>query len=273
MDIFLGGDGFGFKIAASTAQKEDRQHFFKIDKVTVNIHNMDIKLKKSKHKVLFSVFKPMLFKVVRPALESVLTKQIRESFKKGDEFCYDVHLEAKRAEEAAKNDPENQRGQYKRYMDAMRARMEASKAEKAKQPKRDTKVQAPFTLHDSLFPDITLPGAVSTKATGYADLAKKGERWESPVFSIGKAAESTDVPKAATITRKRHQTAESKRIEPEQAAGKTGKKTKADGGKADYSTRGFADEVSSAISDGDSKNAPTNGTKIQSQTAFNPQAA
>lgn len=274
MDIFLGGEGFGFKIAASTAQKEDDRHFFKVDKVTVNIHDFDIKLKESKHKVLFSVFKPMLFNVVRPALESVLTKQINEAFVKGDEFAYEVHLEAKKAEEAAKNDPEKKRNAYARYMEAVRAKMNAKKEENKKKPKRDTKVQTPATLHNSIFPDIVLPGAVSTKATEYEDLAKKGERWESPVFSIGKAAESSDIPKPAAITRKQHQTAESKRVEPDgktqaDGASKTGRTEEA------YSSRGFADEVTSAIGDGDPKKVAGNGAeaKIQPATAFNPQAA
>src|SRR5699024_6431067 len=69
MDILLGGEGFGFKIAASIANKEDREHIVKVDKVSVDIHNMDIKLRKSKHKVLFKTFKPLLFKIVRPTLE------------------------------------------------------------------------------------------------------------------------------------------------------------------------------------------------------------
>lgn len=267
MDIFLGGEGFGFKIAASTAQKEDRQHFFKVDNVTVNIHNMNIKLKKSKHKVLFSVFKPMLFNIVRPALETVLVKQIREAFEKADEFAYDVHLEAKRAEEAAKNDPEDTRNGYSRYMDAVRSRMERSKEEKKNQPKRDTKVQAAATLHGSLFPDVVLPGAVSSKATDYEDLAKKGERWESPVFNIGRAPESTDIPKPASIARKRHQTAEGRRVDSIGGAAKSGTNGKKTG---DFSARGFADEVTSAISDGETDKA---APKIQPQTAFNPQTA
>lgn len=275
MDILLSGEGFGFKIAASTAQKEDKRHFFKLDKVSVHIDHMDIKLKKSKHKVLFNVFKPMLFSVVRPAIVKVVEKQISDAFVNGDEFAYDINREAKRAEEAAKDDPENKKSSYARHMDAFRAKMEAKKEAAKKKPKRDTKVQTTFSLHDSLFPNITLPGAVSTKATEYVDRARQGERWESPVFSLGTAKESSDIPKPASITRKSHKTDGGKLTEPTNGTngakadglGRDGKKK---GGKAEqYSTRGFADEVTSAIDSDGSKKTP----KIEPNTAFNPQAA
>lgn len=207
MDVFLGGEGFSFKIAASTAQDKDKQHFVKLDKVSVNIKNMDLKLKKSNHKLLFATFKPLLFRVVRPALTKVIEGQIREAFQKGDAYMYDIRREAKKAQEAAREDPENAPSIFSRYADAMRARAQA-KAKKAEQiAKRDTKIQTAMTLHDSMFPSIKLPGGVSTKATEYAAIAAQGERWNSPIFSIGNASESTDIPNPGEVTRKSHRTA------------------------------------------------------------------
>jgi hypothetical protein len=202
MDIYLGGEGFSFKIAASTADEKDKQHFVKLDKVSVNIKNMDIKLRRSKHKALFKIFKPMLFRVVRPALEKVIEGQIRNAFEKGDAYAHEIHTEAVKAKEAAREDPENASSMLSRYADAIRARTQA-KAKKAEAVvKRDTKVQTVMTLHDSMFPDIKLPGGVSTKATEYVELANKGERWESPIFSIGHANASTDVPTPGPVNRK-----------------------------------------------------------------------
>jgi hypothetical protein len=202
MDIFLGGEGFSFKIAASTADKSDKQHFVKLDKVSVNIKNMDIKLRKSKHKALFATFKPMLFRVVRPALEKVIEGQIRNAFEKGDAYAHEIQTEANKAQQAAREDPENAPGIFSRYADAMRARAQAKAKKVEAVAKRDTKVQTVMTLHDSIFPDIKLPGGVSSKATEYVDLANKGERWESPIFSIGNAKESTDIPSPGNVTRK-----------------------------------------------------------------------
>ena len=208
MDIILGGEGFSFKIAASTADNKDKAHFVKLDKISVNVKNLNIKLKKSKHKALFATFKPILFKVVRPAVEKVIEAQIREAFNKGDLFFHEIHTEAKKAQEAAREDPENAPTIFARYTDAIRARTQR-KAEATKEvAKRDTKVQTVLTLEDSLFPKIKLPGGLSTKATEYAELAAKGEKWESPIFSIGNAAESSDIPATGSISRKTHQTAD-----------------------------------------------------------------
>jgi len=60
------------------------------------------------------------------------------------------------------------------------------------------------TQHDSIFKNIQLPGGISTKATEYKDLAAKGDKWESPIFSIGSAKETSSLPKVANVTRKPH---------------------------------------------------------------------
>lgn len=253
MDIFLGGEGLSFKIAASTVQKNDKQHFVKLEKVSVNIKNMDIKLRKSSHKALFAIFKPMLFRVVRPALTKVIEGQIREAFLKGDAYAHDIQTEAKKAQEAAREDPENAPSIFSRYADAMRARMQAD-AKKAEQAvKRDTTVKTVMTLQESIFPNIKLPGGVSNKATEYAELAAKGEKWNSPVFSIGNASESTDIPRQPAITRKSHRTAGG-------VAGPAGD-TVTNGGSKGFATeldQAFVTDRTKNISDG-VKTAGTNG--------------
>ena len=45
-------------------------------------------------------------------------------------------------------------------------------------------------------------------------MARKGDRWESPIFSIGSASRSTDIPTAPKVTRKPHRSAEPKPIDP-----------------------------------------------------------
>jgi hypothetical protein len=281
MDIFLGNEGFGFKIAASTAQKEDRQHFIKLDKVTVKIHDLDIKLRKSRHKILFALFKPMLFNIVRPTLERVLEKQIHDAFVKADAFAFEVNQEVQRAKESTKQDPANAPNIYSRYMDAARAKL-TEKKEKAQQiAQRDTKIQTVTTLHDSMFPDIKLPGGVSNKATEYTELARKGDRWESPVFSIGSASESKDIPKLAAVQRKPHRTAESRlreRPAGQPTEGADGRATQggqvgADGypKTAGYPSRGFADEMENAFSNG--TNGHTNGHHHHGVAAKVPDAA
>ncbi|KAL8839871.1 MAG: hypothetical protein Q9170_001551 [Blastenia crenularia] len=204
MDIHMGGTGFSFKIAMETADKSDGQHFFKINKVDVDMKSLNIKLKQSKHKLLFNIFKPLLFGVVKPAISKVLEKLIKDQVHQLDGKAFEIHQEAERVAKAAKNDPQNAPNIYSRYVDAAKTTLTKNK-EKAEAASADKKTNVAMTQHDSMFQNIKLPGGISTKATEYKNLAAKGDKWESPVFSIGSAAESTNLPKASTVSRKPHQ--------------------------------------------------------------------
>lgn len=206
MDIFLGGSGFSFKAALETADKSDKNHFFKVNNVTVDVKNMNIKLKKSKYKLLFSIVKPLLFRVMRPILQKVLSQQIKNSINDLDATCHEIHLEAKKAEAAIKDDPENAENVFQRYFNAAQKRMTSDKAKKAEEKTEDKKANIAMTQHDSLpqFKDIKLSSGISSKATEYKDLAKSGEKWESPVFAMGSAKESTNLPKVTEVVRKPH---------------------------------------------------------------------
>ncbi|KAF6806369.1 hypothetical protein CSOJ01_08864 [Colletotrichum sojae] len=202
-DILLAGDGFSFKMKLSSADEKDSQNFFKIDKVDVDIKHMSIKLKKSNHKLLFSVVKPVMLKVLRPALQKAVEKAIKDQATQMDALLFQVKQEADRAIDEARSDPERTPNIYNRYVTAMQKRALQGK-QKAEAVAADKKVNMAITKEESIFPNINLPGGISTKATEYRDLARKGERWESPVFSIGKANKSTDIPDAPRVERKKH---------------------------------------------------------------------
>lgn len=203
MDIILGGEGFSFKIAARNAHKKDRTKFIAVDKVDVEVKNLQVKIKQSNHKLLFGIAKPLLLKVMRPAIQKVIEKQIRQSFEQADAYAWSIHQEARKAIEYAKNDPENAPSIYQQYVNAIKNKATAKK-QKAEEVAKKTDVNLAVTKNDSIFQNISLPGGISTKATEYQNLAAKGDRWESPVFSIGSAKESTDIPKLAQVTRKPH---------------------------------------------------------------------
>jgi hypothetical protein len=202
-DFLLPGDGLCFKIKMSTADKSDRQNFFKIEKVDVDFKHMNIKLKQSNHKLLFGLFKPLMLKVMRPALQKAFEKSIKDQANQLDTLLYQIKQEADRAVDEARSDPEQAPNIYNRYYTATQKRFLQNK-EKAKKVAEDKKVNVAMTQEDSIFPKIKLPGGISSKATEYRDLARKGERWESPVFSIGKANKSTDIPEAPKVQRKPH---------------------------------------------------------------------
>lgn len=206
MDIFMGGQGFSFKVAMETADVNDRYHFFKVNSVKVQINNLKLKMKQSNHKLLFNIFKPTLMGVVKPALTKVIEKQIKQSIEQGDGYLYGIKLEADKAARQAKNDPENAPNIYSRYVDAFKAKA-ASGKRKTEEATADKKANVAMTQQDSMFQNIKLPGGISTKATEYKELAAKGNRWESPIFGLGSAATTTGLPKVQTVQRKPHRTA------------------------------------------------------------------
>ncbi|KAK4998092.1 hypothetical protein LTR66_002609 [Elasticomyces elasticus] len=224
MDIFMGGTGLSFKVAMETADKTDRTHFFKVNTVVVDIANMDIKLKQSNHKLLFKLFKPLLFKVIRPVIQKVVEKQVRDNIHKFDALAYEIKKEADRAQaEAQRNpDPEHIQNIYQRYATAAQQKLTKAK-EKKDEVAADKKVNVAVTQQDSIFKNISLPGGISTKATEYKQLAAKGDKWESPVFSIGSARETSNLPKVAQISRKPHQVnKEGVRAPPNTTQGQSG---------------------------------------------------
>jgi hypothetical protein len=203
LDLLLPGDGFSFRLKVSTPEKKDSQHVFKVEKVDVNVKGLKLKVKKSNHKLLFTLFKPIALKAIRPALQKAIEKAIKDECDKADQFLYQVKQEADRALEEAKDDPEQAVNIYMRYYNATQKRILQGK-EKAKAITQDKKVNVAMTKQDSIFPDIHLPGGISSKATEYKELAAKGDKWESPVFSIGDAKQSTDIPTVPRIERKPH---------------------------------------------------------------------
>jgi len=208
MDIFMGGSGFSFTVEMENADKDDKIHYFKINKVSSDIQNLQIKVKKSNHKMLFNLFKPLLLKVMRPIIQRVLEKQIKDNVNQLDAMIYDIKKEADKAAADAKRnpDPENLQNIYQRYASAANQRIMQGKQKKAKLEERakETHVNMAVTQHDSMFQNISLPGGISTKATEYKDLANKGDKWESPVFGLGSAKETSSLPKIAAVTRKPH---------------------------------------------------------------------
>ena len=207
LDLSFGGTGLSFKVGLQTVDNSDKSHhFFTVSSVKVDISNLKIKMKQSNHKLLFNFAKPLLLRAVKPALMKVIEKQIKDTIMKGDAYAWGIQQEVNRAVEDAKNDPENAANIFQRYYTAVQNRIAQGKeqADRVKAKADNTKANVAITQQDSIFKNISLPGGISSKATEYKELAQKGDKWESPVFGIGSAAESTDLRKPAAISRKPH---------------------------------------------------------------------
>ncbi|PKS13252.1 hypothetical protein jhhlp_000023, partial [Lomentospora prolificans] len=212
-NIFLGGTGLTFELGVSTAQRHDRQKFFKVDNVDVDIQNLKVKLVKSKYKLVFSLLQAVLLKIMRPVIQKIVEKQIKDQFNKWDKVMYEIQKDAKSTltDERARISAEEggkKTNVYTRYMNSAKKYRKQKKAEAkrmAEQKGAGKKLNIAYTMHDSIFPDIKLSDATSTRATKYKDMSRQGQNWESPVFSIGHASRSNDIPRAPQVDEKQEQ--------------------------------------------------------------------
>ncbi|KAG5930364.1 hypothetical protein E4U53_002261 [Claviceps sorghi] len=202
LDIILPGNGLSLGMKIATADKSDRQHVFKVEKVHIDFKGLNIKVKKSSYKLLFALVKPIALKVLRVPIQKAVEKAIKDECNKLDALLWQIKQDA---EAAGQGDAEDKAGFFKRYYDAAQKRYLDGK-EKGKQQTQqaasDKKVNIAMTAEDSIFPDVKLQGGISSKATEYKELSRKGDKWESPVFSIGSAKKSSDIPAAPRIEKK-----------------------------------------------------------------------
>ncbi|EPE04283.1 hypothetical protein F503_01287 [Ophiostoma piceae UAMH 11346] len=210
ISILLGGQGFGFKLGLSTADASSRNHFFKVDKVDVDIDHLKLTLHKSSHKLLFALVKPLLLRSLRPVLKKVLEKAIRDNFNEWDATLYSIKQDADRSATVSKSVDADAAvpNSYNRFFDAAKTRYNANKEKKKKEAEAkkakadDKKLNIAYTKDDSIFPSIVLPGGFTTRASEYKALGQQGEGWKSPVFTIGKAGASNNLAKAPLIEKK-----------------------------------------------------------------------
>ena len=144
VDLLLPNDGFSFKMKVSTADKKDSQNYFKVEKVDVDFKDLKLKVTKSNHKLLFGLFKPFALKAMRPALQKAVEKAIKDQCNELDKFLYEIKLEADRALDEARSDPENVPNIYQRYYNAAQKRLLQGK-EKAEAVAQDKKVNVAIT--------------------------------------------------------------------------------------------------------------------------------
>jgi Family of unknown function (DUF5923)/Protein of unknown function (DUF4449) len=207
MDIIMAGEGFSFKLIARTASKSDGAHFVAVENVVVNVKKLNIKLKKSNHKLLFAIAKPLLLKVMKPVLTKVIEKEIKNVFDKADTYAWSIYQDVQKSVKATKNDPEQSQSIYQLYVNAIQKKMAEKKEQAKDKVANGPKVNMAVTQQDSMFKNILLPSGISTKTAEFKELAMKGDKWESPVFGIGNAKESSNIPKLAAVTRKPHNAA------------------------------------------------------------------
>lgn len=92
---------------------------------------------------------------------------------------------------------------YQRYVNAAQKQFMQRK-NKAQTAVEGKKINMAMTKQDSIFPNIHLPGGISSKATEYKTIAMEGHGWRSPIFKLGGASTSSNIPNAPNVTQKEH---------------------------------------------------------------------
>jgi hypothetical protein len=228
---------------------------------------------------LFALAKPIMLKVLRPVFQKAIEKAIKDQATQLDSYAYQIKTEADRAQREALENPEEAQNIYNRYVSAIQKQVlqGKKKAQAAADRAGQAKVNMAITKQDSIFPDIHLPGGISSKATEYKELALKGNNWESPVFKIGSASPTSDIPHAPQVNRKAHNVTEGGVRGPQnigntnsmtnqlsnQAAsntnGSASYENRPTNGSASYGTGAFSNQVDQSFSKDASQIAPMNG--------------
>jgi len=194
----MGGNGFSFTLRLATADAKGQNRFFKVDRVVVKVENLDVRLKQSRHKLLFGFFRPLLLGIIKPVVQKVAEIQIRQQFDKLDEQCYGVYKEYQRLKKLALENPDEAQNTLSLYWQAIQRQI-AELREKSDDAAG--KVNIATTLHDSKFKNIKLAGA-TTEATKYKNMANEGQDWHCPIFDLGSAGTTKPAPSSKEVKRK-----------------------------------------------------------------------
>lgn len=235
MDVQLANTGLDFKIHMETADKTDGAHFFKVTNVDVKISNLKLTFREQHHPILTKVAS-LLAKgsVLSGPIKKVLETKIKQAVSDADAFAYQIHQDVQKAKASAKNDPQNAQNVFKQYFNAYQQRMTRRKRDtekkkedaKAKAAEKEVQTNIAFMKDQRISKNWNngkgLPideqeknpnsgsGRFTLKTQEYNKLAHDGNKWESPVFSIGSARESTNLPKVSPVSRKPHDATPSK---------------------------------------------------------------
>ncbi|PWN50291.1 hypothetical protein IE53DRAFT_103062 [Violaceomyces palustris] len=95
LDLDLGGrDGTSFTVKLENASEYDRESFFKVDKVDVDMSSFKCRLRQSKHFILNFFLMPLIRPALRRAFQSLLEEQIRSSLVSTDQSLFGLQQRA-----------------------------------------------------------------------------------------------------------------------------------------------------------------------------------
>jgi len=190
-DVVISGKGISGKVHLESTGRKD--HAFKILDVKVKIDKLGFKVRDSKYSGLINLFKPLLTGLIKKGVAVGIQEGIRSGLVQLDAQLADI---SERYEEAKKQDGAGG------TIDVIRSVI-TDKKEEAAEAKAKAEEKAPsgqFQItgkRDSKLVNWSSPNSAVERQGEKQDLAKAGQGWKSPAFSIVPGGHNTANTKVA----------------------------------------------------------------------------
>ncbi|EPY51889.1 fungal protein [Schizosaccharomyces cryophilus OY26] len=185
VDLAIHKQGMVVDLALSAIPKATNRDlpgsFFRVDHVKVDVHNIKLKVRKSRHKALLNILKPSMMTYIRRTVARSMEVSIQRSVEQLDRHCYDIHKEAQNElEKQSRRPKEEQDSRTKVYGKTVYSKLTA--AQQRSKASGPTQVRVALHEQNSILSGIVLPSHDLQKAESLRKLALSGSSWHSPIY-------------------------------------------------------------------------------------------
>ncbi|WBW73926.1 DUF4449 family conserved protein, involved in cell-cell communication [Schizosaccharomyces osmophilus] len=212
VDLAIRKQGMVVDLALSATPKTPNRElpgsFFRLDHVKVDVHNIKLKLRKSRHKALLNFLKPSMMTYIRKTVARSLELSIRRTVEQLDRQCYEIHREAQNELERQSSKPtREQDSRTKVYGKTVYNKMSAMQ-QRSQSSGSNQKVRVALHEQNSELSNIVLPSHNLEEGESLRRSALSGSTWHSPIYdSLGAMGGAS----AAGVSRRSQRSKKSKR--------------------------------------------------------------
>ncbi|EPX70727.1 uncharacterized protein SOCG_04230 [Schizosaccharomyces octosporus yFS286] len=190
VDLGIHKQGMVVDLALSATPKTPSRQlpgsFFRLDHVKVDVHNIKLKVRKSRHKALLNFLKPSMMTYIRTTVARSLEVSIRRTVEQLDRQCYEIHREAQNElDRQSKRPTEEQDSRTKVYGKTIYNRF-SSMQQRSQSSGSNQKIRVALHEQNSELSNIVLPSHNLEEGERLRRSAHSGTAWRSPVYdSLG----------------------------------------------------------------------------------------
>ncbi|KAL7411844.1 hypothetical protein BDY24DRAFT_395037 [Mrakia frigida] len=180
-DVLLSGDGLSVDVTLESAGKR-KDHAFLIKNVDAKVDAISFKIRESKHDFAYKVFAPLASGLIKKAIALAVEQAIKTGLGYVDEQLVEVR---NRMDEAKDSDTTTRTDALK---DMFQKKKETAEANKEKVEQKTEERGSQFAIvtskDDTILPNAQPPNSTASKLYEKQKLAKSGDDWKSPAFSL-----------------------------------------------------------------------------------------